>query len=149
MEFLRLFLRRHLAGKPVVASPNVGCFLRLLNCWHFFRVWALVHEWYILLLLRAQSIKAYGGGFTWHWGDFGAGMSSLRFPLMALYLFSWYHHKISCRRESPRREFTPLLSRGEIFTPVRNLQRCHLNAKRPLASVWNRCAGRLERVAHA
>ena len=25
MEFLRSFLRRHLAGKPVVASPNVGC----------------------------------------------------------------------------------------------------------------------------
>ena len=25
-----LFFRRHLAGKPVVASPNVGCFLRLL-----------------------------------------------------------------------------------------------------------------------
>ena len=24
-----LFLRRHLPGKPVVASPNVGCFLRL------------------------------------------------------------------------------------------------------------------------
>ena len=31
MEFLRSFLRRHLAGKPVVASPNVGCFLRLAN----------------------------------------------------------------------------------------------------------------------
>ena len=31
MEFLRSFLRRHLAGKPVVASPNVGCFLRLLK----------------------------------------------------------------------------------------------------------------------
>ena len=30
MEFLRSFLRRHLAGKPVVASPNVDCFLRLL-----------------------------------------------------------------------------------------------------------------------
>ena len=30
MEFLRSFLRRHLAGKPVIASPNVGCFLRLL-----------------------------------------------------------------------------------------------------------------------
>ena len=29
MEFLRSFLRRYLAGKPVVASPNVGCFLRL------------------------------------------------------------------------------------------------------------------------
>ena len=25
-----LFLRRHLAGKPVVASPNVNCFLRLV-----------------------------------------------------------------------------------------------------------------------
>ena len=31
MEFLRSFLRRHLAGKPVVASPNVGCFLRLVS----------------------------------------------------------------------------------------------------------------------
>ena len=30
MEFLRSFLRRHLAGKPVVASLNVGCFLGLL-----------------------------------------------------------------------------------------------------------------------
>ena len=29
MEFLRSILRRRLAGKPVVASPNVGCFLRL------------------------------------------------------------------------------------------------------------------------
>ena len=29
MEFLHSFLRRHLAGKPVVASQNVGCFLRL------------------------------------------------------------------------------------------------------------------------
>ena len=29
MEFLRSFLRRHLAGKPVVESQNVGCFLRL------------------------------------------------------------------------------------------------------------------------
>ena len=31
IEFLRSFLRRHLAGKPVVASPSVGCFLRLNN----------------------------------------------------------------------------------------------------------------------
>ena len=29
MEFLRTFLRRHFAGKPVVASRNVGFFLRL------------------------------------------------------------------------------------------------------------------------
>ena len=32
MEFLRSFLRCHLAGKPVVASPNLGCFLRLKDC---------------------------------------------------------------------------------------------------------------------
>ena len=31
MEFLPSFLRRHLAGKLVVASLNVGCFLRLGN----------------------------------------------------------------------------------------------------------------------
>ena len=29
LEFLRSFLGCHLAGKPVVVSPNVGCFLRL------------------------------------------------------------------------------------------------------------------------
>ena len=29
MEFLRLFLRRHFAGKPAVASRTVGCFLKL------------------------------------------------------------------------------------------------------------------------
>ena len=29
MEFLKSFLRRYFAGKPVVASRNVGCFLRL------------------------------------------------------------------------------------------------------------------------
>ena len=32
VEFLRSFLRRHFAGKPVVVSQSVGCFLRLLNC---------------------------------------------------------------------------------------------------------------------
>ena len=31
MEFLRSFLRRHLAGKRVVASQDVGCFLRPCN----------------------------------------------------------------------------------------------------------------------
>ena len=29
MEFLCSFLRHHLAGKPAVASPIVGCFVRL------------------------------------------------------------------------------------------------------------------------
>ena len=31
MGFLRSFLRRHLAGKPLVASPNVVCFLGLVS----------------------------------------------------------------------------------------------------------------------
>ena len=31
MDFLCSFLRRHLAGKPVIASPNVGCFLGLFS----------------------------------------------------------------------------------------------------------------------
>ena len=30
MEFLRSILIHHLAGKPLVVSQNVGCFLRLL-----------------------------------------------------------------------------------------------------------------------
>ena len=29
MEFLRSLLRRNFAGKPMIASRNVGCFLRL------------------------------------------------------------------------------------------------------------------------
>ena len=33
MEFLGSFLRCHLVGKTVVASPNVSCFLRLENNW--------------------------------------------------------------------------------------------------------------------
>ena len=57
----------------------------------------------------------YKGAFTWHRGDFRAGASSLRFPLMALYLFTWYHHKISCRHESPGREFTPVVVPGREF----------------------------------
>ena len=56
------------------------------------------------------------GVFTWHRGDFRPGASSLRFPLMALYLFTWYHHKMLCRRESPW-----FSHRGKNFTPVRNL----------------------------
>ena len=59
--------------------------------------------------------------FTWRPGDFRAGASSLRFPLMNLYLFTWYHHKMSCQRESPRREFTPVVVPGENFTSVRKL----------------------------
>ena len=52
------------------------------------------------------------GVITWHQGDFRACASSLRFPLMALYLFTRYHHNMSCRRKLPWREFIP-------ETPVR------------------------------
>ena len=82
-------------------------------------------------------------------------------------------------RLSPRGEFTPVPSHGSIFVymiPPQNVmparvtpawvhpgsrtgarislryeisQRYHVNAKRPPISVWNRSAGRLERVAHA
>ena len=56
--------------------------------------------------------------FTWHRGDFHPGASSLRFPLIALHFFTWYHFKMSCWRgvSSPR-----LLYRGENFTLVWNL----------------------------
>ena len=47
--------------------------------------------------------------------DFRPGVSSLRFPLTALYLFTWYQHNMLCRRESPRREFTPVLAPGREF----------------------------------
>ena len=35
MEFLGVFLSRLFAGKPVVASPNVGCFLRQVPQVHY------------------------------------------------------------------------------------------------------------------
>ena len=70
---------------------------------------------------HSPSIKYFRGLFTWHRGDFRAGVSSLLFPLMALHLFTWYHHKMSCRRESPQCEPPRLLYRGENFIPVRNL----------------------------
>ena len=73
------------------------------------------------------------GVFTWQRGEFQAGASSLRFPLMALYLFTWYHHKMSYRCESHRRE----------FTPVRNF--ATVSCKRKTTT---RSAVRLERVAH-
>ena len=88
--------------------------------------------------------------FTWHRGDFHPGASSLRFPLMALYLFTWYHHKMSRWREAPRCEFTPVLVPGREFHSRYEIsQRYHVNAKRPPVSVWNRSAGWLEQVGHA
>ena len=42
--------------------------------------------------------------------------------LMTLYLSTWYRHKMSCRPESPRREFTPVVVPGREF---------HLSTKSP------------------
>ena len=53
MEFRRSFLRRHLAGKPVVVSPNVCCLLRLCECLHHF----LYHVWLSLDSIRNFLIK--------------------------------------------------------------------------------------------
>ena len=69
---------------------------------------------------------------------------------MALNLFTWYHHKMSCRRKSPRREFTSVVVPWREFTAVRNLTT--VSCKRETTthvSVWDRSASRLERVAHA
>ena len=57
-----------------------------------------------------------------------------------------FHGSIFAYMIPPQREFTPLLYRGENFIIS---QRNHVNAKRPPVSVWNRFAGRLERVARA
>ena len=60
--------------------------------------------------------------FTWPRGDFSAGASSLRFPLKALYLFTWYHHKTKCHAgashpgvSSPRSGFFALMYKGVVY----------------------------------
>ena len=62
--------------------------------------------------LSSTKIK---GVLTWQRGDLRDGATSLPFPLVALHLFTWYHHKMSCRRESPRREFTQVVVPGREF----------------------------------
>ena len=54
MEFLRSFLRRNLAQKPVVASPNVGCFLRLLHI----KPPSIAHKLAIALAMRKAGKDA-------------------------------------------------------------------------------------------
>ena len=54
--------------------------------------------------------------FTWYRRDFHSGTSSLQFPLVALYSFTWQQHKISYGSESYR-----YLCRSEILTPERKL----------------------------
>ena len=57
MEFLRLFLRRHFAGEPVEASPNVSCFLRLI-VFKRFTVWDC--------FLRCD-LNLFWGRFSWYY----------------------------------------------------------------------------------
>ena len=56
--------------------------------------------------------------FTWRWGNFRPEASSLRFPLMVLHLFTWYHHA-GTSHFSVRSPW--LLQYGENFTLVQNL----------------------------
>ena len=79
------------------------------------------------------------GLFTWHRGNFRTGVSSHRFPLMDLHLFTWYHHKSH-----------PACCAGvRISLRYEISQLYHVNTKWPHVSVWNRSASRLERIAHA
>ena len=75
--------------------------------------------------------------FTWHWGDLSTSGRSLRFPLMALYLFTWYHHKMSCLHESLWREFTlvVVLSRSKNYTLVQNF--AMVSCKRKLTNCFS------------
>ena len=63
MGFLRSFLRRHFAGKPVVASRNVGWFVRLavLSKWEFSIGGSRTTDWWncILLVQREGYRYAY------------------------------------------------------------------------------------------
>ena len=73
--------------------------------------------------LGSLIVRDFKGVFTWYRRDFHSGMSSLQFPLVALYSFTWYQHKISYRSGSYRCEFTPvrgcLHDTGATFIPVR------------------------------
>ena len=75
------------------------------------------------------------GVFTWYQDDFHPGASSLRLPLMALYSFTWYQHKMSCRRESYRRRVHPGSCAGARFSSRHeNSFRCHVNRVWPFVS---------------
>ena len=104
------------------------------NVREFWRLWLRSYLFARLKSFTFKLSKFTKGVFTWHRGDFRAGARSLQFPLMALHFFTWYHHKTSCRRESPRREFTFALSQFSWpdylgawdrleFTPVVVLER--------------------------
>ena len=71
MEFLRSFLRRNFPGKPVVASPNVGCFLRLASS--------------ILQPARTDFFKGMKTPYAWNASKF-IHVEFLRHPNVAKFL---------------------------------------------------------------
>ena len=50
MEYLRLFLRRYFAGKPVVTMGNVGCSLRLAHHLSFLSSFSLILICYFIII---------------------------------------------------------------------------------------------------
>ena len=83
------------------------------------------------------------GVFTWRRG------SSLRFPLMALYSFTWYHHKCHAGANRPGVSSPRLSHRGENFTPVGDFATVSCKREKSIRSGGESVCRRLERVAHA
>ena len=133
-------LHCHLLHKEIISQFTLALLIVLDT--YSFHFWASLN--YVLIEHSSDGL------LTWHRGHFRAGVSSLWFPLLVLHLFTWYHHKISCQRESrhPGVSSARLLYRGENFTLVRNL--ATVSCKREMTAnwLWNWSAGRLERVAH-
>ena len=50
LESLRSFIKRHLEGKPMEASPNVSCFLWPLSMFFFFAFFSGFLHWIVLIL---------------------------------------------------------------------------------------------------
>ena len=76
--------------------------------------------------------------------DFRAGVSSLRFPLMALHLLHDTTTKCHVGSSHPG-----CCTGARISLRYEFSQQYHVNVKRPHVLVRNRSAGRLERVADA
>ena len=82
--------------------------------------------------------------FTWHLGNFCAGTSSLWFAWLCICL----HDTTTKCHVTPAWVHLGCSLKERISLRYKILQQYHVNAKRPLVTVWNWSAGRLERVAH-
>ena len=71
--------------------------------------------WNLLQPIRSATqiwVVLGQGVFTWHRGDF---REFTPVPSHGSTFVTWYHHKKSCRRESPRSEFTPVVAPRREF----------------------------------